>query len=977
MGSGKILFSEDLFIDSIELSKLNDFIFQDGFIQLLKDNILSFGIIKNNYDYNFDAFKASQGQFVNLNPTITFNLGRAIAYNNSTGKINIIQNNEQPSIVIPSLDTWYWVNIKPNTNSIEKGVVSVDSNGNVVGDQYTQFTKLLRSQPNFPSTIRFKKLSSVDNYTYQQSSLNSEEYEVLEVIDDNHLIIQGEFTNETDLRYEIVGTFTPMFNPIEENKCPFKYDDCLFSLVEETSEMTKPSYNQNEEFYIYRIKYSSGQIYIQDFRNEIFKLNNFYTNNIIDNEPISSIGIVKCKHDSIETTQVENLLLFEWGVESKSYSVDFNTNKITLNSFNGGRIKTINDFNDGDFNGYLLCVISSTLNNSSYDNSLSSIERILKIKSSLTNGSSIDLVLEKLSYFDIMSDNYNNVSSYKNNDIVKTNSGTYKLCVDTSTGIAPSTSVWNGTTSYTSNMTVVRSGDTYKCLQSNINKQPESNSNYWQLIWKMTFIEIVVVPDCENIVVNVQLGEDVASNYDFTPKQFVYPTVLGKCYIPLVAQNDNNDESLVYNISYRKLSNGVYSNELYLQNSSYEDENGNNVDYDTTYKKNAFIRSMKSLNNYTFFKNRVDLGDLNGWFNVSNLETYASSFPSRNINVNVGEYKNKVIFTGSSELTSNITFLLDETALSGNEFEFYFKSKINNNSKNIIFKKGTTVLLTIGNELLQGQQIIKWTYDEDNGWTYVISNNGFIGNNSYTQQPALILNTSTYVSTASDGGKILTVSGFENTILINDDAEVGSIRYIKFTNYRPVNELYIGIANDSSDVSFELGGSLTDSTLYAFNNNKADYGEANIKTLTQDRIIHFVLTRLNNASNGKIGYLPIADTFYDRISSIQGLQTALDGKASAYHTHVLGNVSDIITGIAHVGDFSDNTTITIAIGKTLPNTNYAVFISLYDPSGVIPTMVYAVTSNTTTNFNVTLWESGSGVQDVYVMWMITPIQVSQ
>jgi hypothetical protein len=57
---------------------MNEYIFDNGFKDIIKNNVGSYGLVKNDVnDINFDFFKISNGGVLGLNQTIIINEGVA------------------------------------------------------------------------------------------------------------------------------------------------------------------------------------------------------------------------------------------------------------------------------------------------------------------------------------------------------------------------------------------------------------------------------------------------------------------------------------------------------------------------------------------------------------------------------------------------------------------------------------------------------------------------------------------------------------------------------------------------------------------------------------------------------------------------------------------------------------------------------------------------------------------------------------
>ena len=882
---GKLHFSENLFIDNLELRKFNEFVFEKGWQEMIKNNAGSFGVIKNEkLDPAFSDFEITQGSPLDGEPTIVVNKGIAVSYNETTKNITTIRNTFTEPIKFPQDGKWYWVKIAPEVNTKETGVISVDTEGNLVGNG-TLFTEVLRGQPNFPSKIRFYRLDKTDNLNILPSALNSLEYDVLQVIDDTNAILQGDFANETDLYYEVVGTFTPGYIVPDGDKGIFRYDGCEISIVEESSvngEPLKPFHSIDEEFFIYRVKYESNQMLIQDFRNELFKLKAEFDIEFIKNDPIPNIGVLSSSYENANTTQTKSRVKVEWGFRSTSYDVFVNEEKITILNGKGGKFKTTNDFTNEDFNGYRLYVIDTVKNNFD-DDYYSSFEKFFKINSSQKNGTSIDLLMDNFSPLDFLPQDYSSSENYKNKDKVRTTLGHHRLLLDTATGLNPVQATWNNGTIYSVNQLVTFLDGTYISLQnSNSGNAPDLEPTQWKKVWELMKPEILIVPDCEEVLLYAKVGENVSLDEpDSYEEETSSPVIFGEAILNLVGINEEGEaeqDDLIYNIQYRTKNNKVFSSRKVFPSDSvgYLDETGSLVPYDTTFIDEAYLKSIKNKEAYSIFKEKIDLGDKFGWEEVLNLEIVATQFASRIIPIVVGVVKERVIIKDSSSLTADIYINISKAgAKSGNEFEFYLEKGIDEVEQYsvhfIVGGNTSNPILTWSSELRLGDQTARFKFDlDENAWNVIYEDNAFKSFNHFTPGPSSSLRTSTHIEIAPDGKRILVVEGDSNIIKINDDAAVGDFAYIRFKNNLPINELYIARYGGSPNIDILADGQESQSTnagngdekLFNFlGNDNQGTGENGIfQTLNGSEWLHMVIAKGGNQDGERQGYMLLANS---------------------------------------------------------------------------------------------------------------------
>lgn len=381
----KFNFSPDLFLEAAELNRFQQFIDQDGFRKNLIFNTVKFGLIKSNKDVSFNNGKVTRdtdnalGQkCIRIANTYAINLNGLLTYLPA-----------QTQLSVPGDGSWYWIRVSHAYSNIEKGKYSIAANGNLTcttGDG--ELTKIFRGVPNFPSRIRFTN-----------SVGNTEEYDVLSVVDDNNAIIQhpgivggvAQFSAETNLLLRVVGTFSPGVAVSNAQKYPFNYDSALYEIILETTLNTKPTFTTNIHFYLARVRVIGGLLVIQDKRTDIWETKGSELSlsiEAIQANPL--IGVEAVKWDHKFSPSCENLVEIAWGMRASNWGIDSSTNTVTLNpSSLGGRFKTTTEFTNGDFNGWRLYT-----ENGSYS----------RVVNSIKVGTAINLQLDTLDVDNYSSD---------------------------------------------------------------------------------------------------------------------------------------------------------------------------------------------------------------------------------------------------------------------------------------------------------------------------------------------------------------------------------------------------------------------------------------------------------------------------------------------------------------------------------------------------------------------------------------------
>ena len=359
----ELKFSPNLFLESQELERFKESLDSEGWRLFMLRDAITFGLVNNSVDGLFDNFRIEQGTNAG---TIKNAEGFAIDKNGL-----FIRKDATDNIALTDDNNWYWAKIKYQIDNTEDGTVDIDANGNLTGTG-TLFTEVLRGTPNIPSRVKF-----------QGASLNTIEYDVLEVIDNTNVILSGVFQAETNLKLVVVGTFTPDANPPAADKDIFDYDGVIFTLVLETVLNTPPVIVTDEEFLIARVRNNGGVISIEDKRNSIFRLKADYLLQNIDRDATRNplIGVEAVKFDDDFSTKEKNVVEMAWGMRSSNWSIDTAINRVTFIGAEGGKFKTTLDFTDGDFDGWRLYT---------EDGSYSII------RTSALSGSQINLQLDKL-----------------------------------------------------------------------------------------------------------------------------------------------------------------------------------------------------------------------------------------------------------------------------------------------------------------------------------------------------------------------------------------------------------------------------------------------------------------------------------------------------------------------------------------------------------------------------------------------------
>lgn len=362
---GDLKFAPNLFLEVAELNRFKRFLRDEGYAADLKNNTEEFGIVYNTYfDPNFNYFRPTD---IGVPGSVQVQSGFAYDINRK------VLTSQGATLTIPLANQWYWLKIIYKTNNIEKGTISIGgSQGGQMNGTGTEFTNILRGEPNFPSKISF--LNSVN---YQQ------QYELLSIQDDSTAFVQGSFPiKESNLQYEIVGTFTPGSYPPINDQYPFLYDDFAFEFIPEDALGDIPVYDQGTEFYIARVQQSTTLgLIIQDKR--YLFLNKTRSERFFSELPGKAnpvIGIENIIRTSL-LNKTYYTVNFNWGFRIGQENRNYNLDKVTIISGSGGVYASPNAFTTGDFDGWRYYY-----QNGDYS----------RIIMSVKNGTGIDLFLDTL-----------------------------------------------------------------------------------------------------------------------------------------------------------------------------------------------------------------------------------------------------------------------------------------------------------------------------------------------------------------------------------------------------------------------------------------------------------------------------------------------------------------------------------------------------------------------------------------------------
>lgn len=329
----RLKFSSNLFLEVNELQRFNKFLEEDGWKRAMKAISKNFGIVENASNSYFKVTPRAGS-----NSVIVINAGIAFDSN-----MDAIVMTEDLELSVGNTGSNRWVILSRAVTNEEQGTVSINSDGSLSGIG-TEFTKVLRGQPNFPVKVKFNSTS------------NNGEYEVVSVTSDTSALLSGSFVNQSNIKYSVVGTFTPGFQPTEDNKMIYEYDSYNIEVVDSED---RPAVS-GDEFILAMISFdASGSMNVSDERIR-YMFNNPYTqSDESDNstDPLVSLlstGVVGGIH-AVGSAAAEFELIMEHGYTVTRHELLTTSTSNTFNIISGqSNFLGTGNIPDGMFRGWLL-----------------------------------------------------------------------------------------------------------------------------------------------------------------------------------------------------------------------------------------------------------------------------------------------------------------------------------------------------------------------------------------------------------------------------------------------------------------------------------------------------------------------------------------------------------------------------------------------------------------------------------------------
>lgn len=318
--------SSDLYLGAAEINFLKKSLKEEGYAKIFANSIISYGVVKQPSDLNFQNLQVYSTSIGKLG------VKAGIAIDNNLDIIDV-KESLTDIITIPSDGVSRFVVIKYQSTTIEEGTLNIQSNGDIIGTG-TKFTERLRGLPNRPSRIVF------------ESTINTQEYSIQGVQSDTLAslnVLGSDITPENDVKYKVVGTFTPMITVPLANKYPFEGDGYLI-------ELRDSDVLADGEYLLAQVDFNGVVSNIFDKRlSNKFSLIDESVEIITDENPV--VGVEQITYDSVNSTMHQNLVKVGWGIQSTdgNWTINASTQELTVSAGSGGSWGGLAPFQENDF----------------------------------------------------------------------------------------------------------------------------------------------------------------------------------------------------------------------------------------------------------------------------------------------------------------------------------------------------------------------------------------------------------------------------------------------------------------------------------------------------------------------------------------------------------------------------------------------------------------------------------------------------
>ena len=223
------------------------------------------GVVRDKDGSYFKTILKS-GRVITLNPGLAFD-----------ANVDCIVLENPIDFSVPTLNDgeFFWLIVSHATTHNEVGTVSINTDGSLSGVD-TEFLAVLRGQANFPTKVKFS------------STRNVGDYEVVEVTSDNTAVLAGDFVAESNLKYQVIGAFTPGFQPADDDRYLYSYDSCNVRTVVSEDE---PQLDDNEFIVSRAYLRSDGGVEIDDYRiKNLFSTQTYAQSDVVSQQAVNKMS---------------------------------------------------------------------------------------------------------------------------------------------------------------------------------------------------------------------------------------------------------------------------------------------------------------------------------------------------------------------------------------------------------------------------------------------------------------------------------------------------------------------------------------------------------------------------------------------------------------------------------------------------------------------------------------------------------------
>lgn len=332
----KVKISENLFLEKNELVRMQEFSGKNGWQRAFRSLVKRYGIVMNEDASSFGVVASSVEGSVDILPGLAYN-----------SQMEAIVSRDRITVSLGSVVEGQdkWIVLRRAVTANELGTVSIQTDGSLTGIG-TEFTKVLRGQPNFPTKVRFTS-----------SSQNIREYEVVSVISDTSAVLSGGFVAESGQKYSVIGTFTPGFIPAAGNKEIYEHD--YFEIEVITSD-AKPELTE-DEYILARMAYNVGGTYtILDLRGDYsFSMESISADAESSegmNPLVSLLGVRRVGGTAVgeQFATLEFLIEYAYKIISFDYVSTGSGWALTISEGSCNALNELETLPDGLFNGFIV-----------------------------------------------------------------------------------------------------------------------------------------------------------------------------------------------------------------------------------------------------------------------------------------------------------------------------------------------------------------------------------------------------------------------------------------------------------------------------------------------------------------------------------------------------------------------------------------------------------------------------------------------